>query len=113
MAGIRFADLHMDIIRPGVERRMAYTDHLMMTIWDFHDGPQEIPDPPHSHLHEQITYIVAGTIYFFMDGEPKQMNVGDVITVPSGIPHNIQRLTDYVRLVDCFTPLREDFLPKE
>ena len=35
---------------------------------------------------------------------------GDVFLVPSGKPHSIQQLTEHVRLVDCFTPIREDFL---
>jgi hypothetical protein len=34
-----------------------------------------------------------------------------VFLVPSGMPHSIQQLTEHVRLVDCFTPIREDFLP--
>jgi hypothetical protein len=30
--------------------------------------------------------------------------------VPSDKPHSIQLLTKHVRLVDCFTPIRQDFL---
>ncbi|HBY06265.1 MAG TPA: hypothetical protein DEH22_00140 [Chloroflexi bacterium] len=29
---------------------------------------------------------------------------------PPDKPHSIQLLTQHVRLVDCFTPIRQDFL---
>jgi quercetin dioxygenase-like cupin family protein len=35
---------------------------------------------------------------------------GDHFAIPANVPHTIQRLTDYVKIIDCFTPLREDFL---
>jgi quercetin dioxygenase-like cupin family protein len=111
MSAIKFSSLSPTIIREGVERRLAHTDHLMMTIFDFNDGPKAQPDPPHSHPHEQVSYVVDGEIFFFIgDEQPVRLGPGDVFTVPSGVPHSIQLLTQHVRLVDAFTPLREDFL---
>jgi quercetin dioxygenase-like cupin family protein len=81
----------------------------MMTILDFRDGPQAVPDPPHAHPHEQVTYVAAGEILFILEGQAVHLQAGDVFTVPSNQAHSIQLLSDYVRLVDCFTPLREDF----
>jgi mannose-6-phosphate isomerase-like protein (cupin superfamily) len=45
-----------------------------------------------------------------MDGEETHLGPGDMFLVPGGKPHTIQQLTEHVRLVDCFTPIREDFL---
>lgn len=91
-------------------RYLTHTENLMMVAIDFHDGPSDKADPPHSHPHEQISYVAAGKIIFFLDGEPTELGPGDMFTVPPDIPHSIQLLTGYVRLVDTFTPLREDFL---
>ncbi len=113
MAAFKFSDLPAAAVRPGAERRMAYTGHLMLVIFDFSDGPQTQPDPPHQHPHEQVSYVVEGELLFFLSGEaPVHLRPGDGYTVPADVPHCIQLLTPRVRLLDAFTPLREDFLGK-
>lgn len=91
-------------------RYLTHTDTLMMVVIDFNDGPTSEPDPPHDHPHEQVSYVAAGEIVLFLDGEPTQLKAGDIFTVPPNVPHSVQLLTSHVRLVDTFTPLREDFL---
>jgi len=91
-------------------RYLTHTENLMMVVIDFDDGPTSEPDPPHSHPHEQISYVAAGEVIFFLDGEPTRLRPGDMFTVPPDLPHSVQLLTKHVRLVDTFTPLREDFL---
>ena len=110
MATLKYDEMPVAQIREGVERRMGYTEHLMMAVIDFHDGPKREPDAPHSHPHEQVSYVAEGEILFVMDGQQTHLRAGDVFLVPSGKPHSIQQLSEYVRLVDCFTPIREDFL---
>jgi quercetin dioxygenase-like cupin family protein len=102
--------MKVDFIRDGAERRLGYTENLMMTIFDFKDGPQSEPDPPHSHPHEQVSYVAEGEIYFFLEGACERLGPGDMFLVPPDKPHSIQRLTKHVRLVDCFNPIRRDFL---
>jgi len=91
-------------------RYLTHTDSLMMAVIDFNDGPTSEPDSPHDHPHEQVSYVAAGEIIFFLDGEPTRLGPGDMYSVPPNIPHSIQLLTSHVRLVDTFTPLRDDFL---
>jgi len=67
------------------------------------------PDPPHSHPHEQVTYVVEGELIFYLDGEPHQLEKGDMFTVPPDIPHTVQLLTQHVRLLDSFTHLEKIF----
>jgi quercetin dioxygenase-like cupin family protein len=110
MAVQRYVEMKADLIREGVERRLGHTDKLMMTVLDFNDGPQYEPDPPHSHPHEQVSYVAAGEIIFLMDGKCERLGPGDMFLVPPDRPHSIQLLTKYVRLVDCFSPIRQDFL---
>jgi quercetin dioxygenase-like cupin family protein len=97
-------------IAPGRERYLTHTDHLMMVVFDFTDGPSEQPDPPHSHPHEQVTYVAEGELLFFIGDTHYQLSAGDMITVPPNMPHSIQLLSSKVRLVDTFSPIREDFL---
>jgi quercetin dioxygenase-like cupin family protein len=110
MIGYKYAQLPAEQVKPGVIRRTAHTDNLMIVIVDFDDGPKEEPDPPHWHPHEQVTYVAEGEIIFYMDDQQMQLGPGDVFTVPAEKPHTIRLLTQNVRLVDCFTPIRADFL---
>ena len=91
-------------------RYLTHTENLMMVVIDFDDGPTSEPDPPHSHPHEQISYVAAGEVIVVLDGEPTRLGPGDMFTVPPDIPHSVQLLTSHVRLVDTFTPLRDDFI---
>jgi quercetin dioxygenase-like cupin family protein len=95
----------------GTERRLIHTDNLMMVLIDFDNGPQDEPDEPHSHPHEQTALVVEGEIILFIEGEEQQhLRPGDMYAVPPNKMHGIQRLTKKCRLADSFTPLREDFL---
>ncbi len=106
----RYQEMSAEKLREGAERRLAYLNNLMMVVLDLDDGPKAEPDPPHSHPHEQLCYVAEGEILFLMDGKEARLGTGDIFLVPSGKPHTIQQLTQHVRLVDCFTPIREDFL---
>jgi quercetin dioxygenase-like cupin family protein len=110
MIGYKYAEMPAEQVKAGVDRRIAYTDNLMIVLVDFHDGPKEEPDPPHWHPHEQVTYVAEGEIIFYMDEQQIQLGPGDIFTVPPDKPHSIQLLTKHARLVDCFTPIRDDFL---
>jgi len=98
-------------LAPGVRRKLIHTDHLMMVIVEFTGGPAEVPDPFHDHPHEQVSYVAEGRLMLFVEGSGEQeLQQGDMFAVPSGIPHTIQTLSPTVRIIDCFTPLRQEFL---
>ena len=94
----------------GFERKIAHLQNLMVVVCDFTNGPMEVPDPPHSHPHEQITYVAEGELLFFKGNQEYRLHKGDLITVPTGIPHCIKTLSKHVILIDSFQPVREDFL---
>ena len=97
-------------IRPGRKRRLLHTDRLMMVVIDFEDGPAAEPDTPHSHPHEQVTYVAEGEVLFFIGTDSRRLFPGDMVAVPPDQPHGIQLMTPHVRLIDTFTPIRQDFL---
>jgi len=113
MATYKFSELPVARPSKGVERRQAYTDHIMMTIVDFSGGPRP-PDPPHKHPHEQITYVAQGPINFILgEGDARtvtRLETGDIFAVPSNALHTVELLGKTARLIDCFYPIREDFL---
>lgn len=105
-------DATKEVIGDKRVRYLTHSENLMVVVIDFDDGPSEQPDEPHSHPHEQITYVVAGEVLYIIDGEESHLRPGDMIVTPPDKPHGIKLLTKHVRLVDCFSPIREDFLSK-
>ena len=73
-------------ISAGRSRYLAHTDHLMAAVVDFNDGPASAPDPPHSHPHEQVSYVAAGEIILVMGAEKTRLSAGDLFTVPADVP---------------------------
>ena len=110
MAFIKQSEIGRESIGKNRQRYLGYTSELMMVVIDFDDGPTEKPDPPHSHPHEQVSYVVTGDLIVHIGEQKEQLGPGDMFTVPPNIPHTVQLLSSHVRLVDTFTPLREDFL---
>jgi len=110
MAFIEESNITKEEIGPGRKRYLGYTDKLMMVVIDFHDGPTAEPDPPHSHPHEQVSYVVTGELIVHIGDDSKNLKPGDMFTVPPDIPHTVQLLSGHVRLVDTFTPIRDEFI---
>ncbi len=67
--------------------------------------------PLHSHHNEQFSYILAGALKFRIDGRDIVVKGGEVLTIPSNMPHQAEALEDTVA-VDIFNPPRADWINK-
>jgi quercetin dioxygenase-like cupin family protein len=92
----------------GARRRvLCYGGGMMAVQFEFDAG---VTAPLHSHPHEQIGYVVSGEIDLIMEGrETARLRAGSTYYVPPNVRHGIVTHTP-VTLLDCFTPIREDFL---
>jgi len=63
----------------------------------------------HSHHNEQLTYIVEGALKFSIDGREIVVRAGEVLCIPSNMPHSAEALEDTVDL-DVFNPPRADWI---
>ncbi|MDR1865298.1 MAG: cupin domain-containing protein [Bacteroidales bacterium] len=99
-------------VNDNVTRKFKYLNNVMTVIVDFDNGPMPEPDPPHSHLAEQITYVAEGEVLVIIGDKKQQLKAGDIFIVPSNVPHTVQSLTRKLRLIDSFNPIREEFIQK-
>jgi quercetin dioxygenase-like cupin family protein len=67
--------------------------------------------PMHQHHNEQVTYILEGALKFAIDGREIVVYAGEVLCIPSNMPHEAWALEDTLDL-DVFDPPREDWLNK-
>ena len=68
--------------------------------------------PRHSHDNEQLTYILEGSLRFWIgeDGaEEIVVKAGEVLYIPSNVPHMAEAIEDTLD-VDIFSPPRADWL---
>ena len=63
----------------------------------------------HSHESEQMTYILQGALRYLVGGEEIIVREGEVLHIPSGMPHQAEALEDTFEL-DIFSPVRRDWL---
>ena len=107
---VPYGDAAPEAAAPGVTRRvLAHTDGVMCVENRFEAGAV---GALHSHPHTQITYVVSGRFSFTIDGVVHEVGPGDTMLKTDGVVHGCTCLEAGV-LLDIFTPMREDFLPKE
>lgn len=97
------------VVEPGggVKRRvLAYNEQLMAVEVSFETGAV---GSVHTHPHTQCSYVLSGKFRYSIEEEAVEMNPGDSIVVPSGLPHGTVCVEKGV-LLDVFTPMREDFI---
>ena len=68
--------------------------------------------PEHHHESEQITYILEGALKFEIGGREIVVGKGQVLRIPSNVPHRAVALEDTLDL-DIFSPIRQDWLKKD
>lgn len=89
----------------AVRGHYAHLDRLTMGEIDL---AADAVVPVHEHPHEQMTYVVDGRLEFTIDGESRVLEAGDAALIPGGARHGCRALTR-VRVVDVFSPARDDY----
>ena len=91
----------------GVRRKvLSHSEQLMICEITLEQGSVIAA---HAHPHEQITYIISGKCRYTVGEETKEVGTGDSVLIPGNVPHSIVIL-ETMKVIDVFTPAREDFL---
>jgi quercetin dioxygenase-like cupin family protein len=91
-----------------IDREMVVGNKLMLARVFLKKGAHV---PMHQHHNEQVTYILDGALKFAIDGKEIVVRAGEVLCIPSNMPHEAWALEDTLDL-DVFDPPREDWLNK-
>ena len=109
LAKYRWDDMPKEPLSTGLDRRLITGDQVMLAHVYFTKGTEV---PRHHHHNEQITYILEGALQFFFgddDAETHTVHAGEVLVIPSNLPHRAVALEDTLD-VDVFSPPRQDWL---
>jgi quercetin dioxygenase-like cupin family protein len=94
-------------VAPGNRRRVLVSrPELMQVEFAFDEGAV---GALHSHPHVQASYVAEGRFEVTIGDTMAVLGAGGSFIVPPNVVHGVKALTAG-RLVDCFTPRRDDFL---
>ena len=105
----RWDELAKEPLKEGLSRRLISTDRMMLAQVFLEKG---CVVPRHAHENEQLTYILEGTLRFFLgedESEVVDVRAGEVLHIPSWVPHKAEALEPTLD-VDIFAPPRQDWL---
>jgi quercetin dioxygenase-like cupin family protein len=105
----RWEDMPKAELKPDLHRRLVTTERMMLAHVYMEEG---CIVPSHSHENEQLTYILEGTLRFWLgddESEVVDVHAGEVLHIPSWVPHRAEALEKTLDM-DIFCPPRQDWL---
>lgn len=101
-------EVELEDINPLFQRQLIVGQQVMLARVLLKKG---CIVPLHSHVNEQLSYILEGALKFWIDDREIVVRAGQVLTIPPNMPHKAEALEDTVDL-DIFHPPRADWLSK-
>jgi quercetin dioxygenase-like cupin family protein len=104
----RWDDIPKEQLKPDLHRRLIPAE--LMTLGHVYLDKGCVV-PTHSHRNEQLTYILEGTLRFWLgedEAEVVDVHAGEVLRIPPHVPHRAEALEDTLD-VDIFSPPRADW----
>lgn len=106
-------DVPREELSPLIARQLITSERMMLAHVHLKKGAIV---PAHDHHNEQFTYILSGTLRFWL-GEHADtpgdtfvdVGAGEVLVIPGNVRHRAEALEDTLD-VDVFNPPRQDWL---
>ena len=101
-------ELELEKVTELISRKLVAGDRQMLVQVYLKRGALV---PLHSHESEQLIYVLDGMLKVRVDGEEVVVRGGEVVWIPSDVPHQTEALADTFEL-DLFSPVRLEWLPE-
>jgi quercetin dioxygenase-like cupin family protein len=100
-----FSDIATKEIAPGFFSKLIHTDNNTINFIEVKAGCSV---PLHQHMHQQCSFVIEGKFELTVNGDPQVLDSGFFAVIPSNAIHGGTAITD-CKLVDIFSPVREDY----
>jgi quercetin dioxygenase-like cupin family protein len=108
LAHLAWNTLEMENVSPLFQRQLVVGQNVMVARILLKKG---CVVPLHSHHNEQVSYVLKGSMKFWIDSKEIIVRAGEVLTIPPHMPHKAEALEDTIDL-DVFDPPRADWINK-
>jgi len=106
MAILPWESVKKEIMNEKLTRRVVHGEKITVAQLDL---SKDCSVPEHHHENEQICVVLQGALKFNLDGQDVVKRGGEVLVIPSNVPHNVVALEDSI-VIDIFSPIRQDWL---
>ena len=107
MSGLdSFAAFRPYAIWKGAVARAVNGERLTVALVDLEPN---LLVPEHQHENEQVGFVLKGSVTMTVDGDVRELRVGDTYAIPSNVRHSAQTALDGATVVDVFAPVRADW----
>ena len=96
----RWDDIPLEQLNPLFTRRLVTGSQAMVASIQLLKG---CVVPLHHHHNEQLSMCLSGSMEFVLDGHTVTIRAGEILVIPSNIPHSAFALEDFNGL-DIFSP---------
>ena len=93
-------------LRDGVSARFVSGGRMMLSFVRLGPGAEV---SAHDHPHEQLGYMLEGSMYLTIGDEERLIRPGDAYAIPGGVPHRAVGGPEGGLALDIFSPPREDY----
>ena len=100
------AALSPQLIWTGVTGRAVHGERITLSVVEL-DPHCAIPE--HEHEHEQVGMLVAGSLYFRVGEETRELGPGATWCIRGNTPHEVRTGPDGAVVVEVFSPPRTDW----
>jgi quercetin dioxygenase-like cupin family protein len=101
-----FGELRPYQIWDGAVARALVGERLTAAVIDL-DPNLHIPE--HNHENEQLGFVLKGKVTMVVDGEERQLGVGEGYAIKSNVRHSARTGPEGATVVDIFAPVRADW----
>jgi quercetin dioxygenase-like cupin family protein len=106
---VHYPDIPLVELVPGSNSHLFFGDKITVS---FLTMAAKSYFPPHRHEAEQIMIVLDGYADEIVEGKLYRLQKGDVILLPSNVEHGAYLREVDCRVIDIFSPPREDFRDK-
>ncbi|MGA2986137.1 MAG: cupin domain-containing protein [Terriglobia bacterium] len=103
---LAWESIKKEIVNDKLWRKLVNGEKVMVAqLWLFKDCVV----PLHHHESEQISLVLQGTLKFVLEDREVMVHAGEVLVIPSNVPHSALAIEDTIG-IDVFSPIRRDWL---
>lgn len=103
---VKLGEVPVEQVTPLFSRQFFTGEKITMAFLTLKEG---CVVPTHSHESEQFSYIISGALKFNIGGEEVIVRGGEMVMIPSNVPHSAVAEEDCTG-IDVFSPIRRDWV---
>jgi quercetin dioxygenase-like cupin family protein len=101
-----WSEVPKENVTPAIVRQIVTGVSAMAGMITLQKGSRV---PKHSHVSEQLTFVLEGALRFVIDGREILVAAGEILVIPAWVEHEATAIEHTVEL-DIFSPIRQDWL---